>query len=148
MHLLLIRAKTVEVSYGEFFCTNCGRLTTYQHKQRVKQVLVFFIVPFLGEPIAEYVECQACKHRFPLDALRSQASPELIQILDTLKENLKAGSSMEETQSLLLDRGIDLPTVKRYVSIAAGISHKRCPRCDLRFRSDVFKCNKCGAGLR
>lgn len=147
MHSIPIPPKTVEVSYGEFTCPKCEKRTSYKHKERVRRQLVFFVVPFLGDTIAEYVECQSCRQKFPLDVLRTGISTDIQQILGAIKDKLMLGISIQEAESLLLDSGIDLPTVKRYVSVAAGIAHKKCERCHLTFVDSVPKCNKCGNAL-
>jgi len=143
MRSIPLPAKTVEVSYGQFSCPHCGRLTTYKHKERVKR-RAFLFITFLGDTIGEYIECQGCRNRFTLDVLRTGLSTDIQGIIASLKEKLSSGLSIEEVQENLLGSGIDLPTVKRYVSVAAGILHKRCPRCNLRFIDDVHKCHKCG----
>lgn len=135
--------KVVEVSHGEFVCPHCRRTTAFKHKEHVRRGF-FLFVPFLGDTIAEYVECQICRQRFPLDVLRSKLSPDVAQVLDNLKAKLQSGTSIEEAESLLIKAGIDLPTVGRCVSVAAGIGHKQCPRCNLTFRDEVLKCHKCG----
>src|SRR4051812_37305438 len=113
-------AKTVEVSYGEFVCPKCKRRTEYKHKERVRRRLIFFL-SFLGDTIAEYIECQSCQQRLPLTALRSGLSANDRQMLDALKDKLVSGTPIEEAQSMLLGSGVDLPTVTRFVSVAAGI---------------------------
>ena len=142
MRPIPLPAKTVEISYGEFACPNCNEQTVYKHKERVRRRLVFF-VPFLGETIAEYAECQRCKSQFPLDVLRAGLASDTQRILSTLAEKLNSGISVEDMQSTLLESGIELQTVKRYVSVAAGISRKRCPECGHSFRTEVMKCKKC-----
>jgi hypothetical protein len=124
-------------------CPRCERRTRYTHKERVRRRLVFFL-PFLGDTIAEYIECQSCHQHLPLSVLRSGLSADDRQMLDALKDRLVSGTSIEEAQSILLASGVDLPTVTRYVSVAAGIGHKVCSRCNLTFRDEVIKCHKCG----
>ena len=136
--------KTIDVSYGQFICSQCQRNTPYKHKERVQRRFVFFFVPILGDTIAEYIECQVCRSRFPLDVLRSGLSPDIVQILEAIKDKLKSGISTEEAEATLIRAGIDAGTVQRYVTVAAGIGLKRCPRCSLTFRGDVPKCHKCG----
>ena len=108
---------------------------------------MFLVVPFLGETLSEYVECQGCRQKFSLDVLRTGISTDVQQILGAIKDKLALGISIQEAEELLLDSGIDLPTVKRYVSVAAGIAHRKCPRCQLTFVDSVPKCNKCGNAL-
>ena len=140
---IALPAKTIEVSYGEFVCPRCERRTKYTHKERVRRRLIVFL-PFLGDTIAEYIECQSCHQHFPLTVLRSGLSEADRLMLDALREKLVSGVSMEEVHSSLVASGVDLPTVTRFVSVAAGIAHKICPRCHLTFREEVIKCHKCG----
>jgi hypothetical protein len=79
--------------------------------------------------------------------LRIGLSTDAQRILSSLTEQLKSGISIEEMQSKLLDSGIELKMVKRYVSVAAGISHKQCSQCNRTYRSDVIKCPKCSRVL-
>jgi uncharacterized protein YbaR (Trm112 family) len=146
MRAIPLPPKTVEVSYGEFVCPRCKRRTRYKHKERVRRRLIFFL-PFLGDTIAEYIECQSCRQHLPLTVLRTGLSADDRQMLDALKDKLVSGISIEEAQSMLLVSGVDIPTVTRYVSVAAGIGHKLCPHCNLTFRDEVIKCHKCGRVL-
>jgi hypothetical protein len=93
---------------------------------------------------AEYIECQSCHQHLPLTVLRSGLSEDDRLMLEALKDKFLSGISIEEAQSTLLTSGVDLPTVSRFVSVAAGIAHKLCPRCHLAFRDEVIKCHKCG----
>lgn len=142
----ILPPKTVIVSHGDFPCPNCRRVVGYKHKQRFQRRLMIF-VPFLGDMIEEYIECQVCRAKHPLGVLRSGLDPEVAQILEALKEKLGSGTSIEEVESQLSNSGIDPSTVKRYVSVAAGIGLKRCPNCNLRFKGSVTKCHRCSQVL-
>ena len=112
-------AKTVAVSYGEFVCPRCKRRTRYTHKERVRRHLVFFL-PFLGDTIAQYIECQSCHQHLPITVLRSGLSEADRLMLDALKDKLLSGISIEEAQSTLLTSGVDLPTVTRLSASQPG----------------------------
>jgi hypothetical protein len=139
-------SKTVEVSFGEFHCPKCQRLSTYKHKEEVEKKRFLFI-SFLGAALSEYLECQACKTRYSLEILRTGVSSDARQILDAIKGKLESGVSLQEAEGQLLDSGIDAGSVKRYVSVAAGIAHRKCLRCELTYIASVHKCHKCGASL-
>ena len=145
-HGLPVPPKTLEVSFGEFVCPTCRRTTTYKHKEQAERRL-FHLIPFLGRTLKEYVECQTCMQKFTMDVLRTGLSQDVEQILGALKEKLSSGTSLEEAQTFLTDKGLDARTVKRYVSVAAGIALKHCRRCHLTFRDGVLKCHKCGDPL-
>ena len=136
--------KTLEVSFGEFTCPHCKTTTTYKHMEIVKRAWVFRVMPIDAETLGEYVECQRCHKRFTMEILREKIAPDIRQMLVALQQKLSTGTSIQEAESSLLEAGFELNLVKRYVSIAAGISHKKCPRCILTFRNDVAKCHKCG----
>jgi hypothetical protein len=142
-----IHPKTLEVSFGEFVCPACKVKTAYKHKEKVKRLLLFFLVPIQGGTISEYVECQQCGERFPLGVLRGKIAPDAEQMLAALQQKLLEGTAIQEAESQLLEAGFEKVMVKRYVSVAAGINLKKCVRCELTFRGDVLKCHKCGLAL-
>jgi len=142
-----VRPKTQDVSFGEFVCPHCKETTSYKHKERVKRLLLFCFVPVTIGTIGEYVECQRCRQRYNLDILRGKIAPDIEQMLAALQKKLSEGTSIQEAESRLLESGFEMPLVKRYVGIASGIFHKKCPRCILTFRNDVIKCHKCGQVL-
>src|ERR1039457_5741895 len=147
MHLIIpARPKLLEVSFGEFVCPHCKVTTAYKHKELVKRTLIFCL-PVLGETIEEYIECQSCQKHFTLDILREKIAPDIKQMLAVLQQKLSEGTSLKEAESQLLESGFEMTMVKHYVSVAAGINHKKCPRCELTFRSAVIKCHKCGQVL-
>jgi hypothetical protein len=139
-------SKLIEVSRGEFDCPECRQFRPYIHKERVKRRLVVF-VPIMGETIEEYIECQTCRKRFPLTALRTKLSESAEQIIERLRGNLADGQPIEEAESALHDAGMPIGQVKQYMSVAAGIGRKRCPECQLTYRKNVLNCRKCSHRL-
>ena len=141
--MIPIPPKKIDVSHGEFPCPGCKQQTTFKHIQRVTRHLVH-LIPVLGDVIEEYVECQKCRQKYSTDILRTGLSGDIKQVLDSLKDKLLSGKAIQEVEATLLQSGIDAAHVKRYVSVAAGISHKHCPNCQLTYRDEVMKCHKCG----
>lgn len=139
--------KIVDVSFGEFHCPKCARLTTYWHKEKVRKRNIRLFFTILGETLEEFVECQTCKTKYSLEILRAGISADARQVLESLKEKLASGISLQEAETLLSATGAAAGSVKRYVSVAAGIAHRKCPRCQLTYVASVHKCHKCGNSL-
>ncbi|HEV7406432.1 MAG TPA: hypothetical protein VGO11_26010 [Chthoniobacteraceae bacterium] len=101
----------------------------------------------LGDILEEFIECQACRKRFPLTALRTKVSESTEQVIERLRGNLTDGQPIEEAEAALSEAGMAIGMVKQYMSVAAGIGRKRCPECLLTYRKNVLNCRKCSHRL-
>lgn len=138
------RPKIPEVSQGDFICPQCRERTHYKHMEWVECRRFFFVITFLGDTLEQYVECQRCKGKFSVETLRGEIPADQSQILNELQARLRTGTAIEHIEQDLLKAGIDLVIVRRYVSVAVGISRKRCPQGHLSYHHSVIKCTKCG----
>lgn len=139
-------SKVIEASRGEFACPECRQFRPYVHKQRYQR-RSFHLVSMLGDLIEEFVECQSCRKRFPMTALRTKMPESAEQIIERLRTNLTDGQPIEEAEGALGEAGMAIGQVKQYMSVAAGIGRKRCPECQLTYRKNVLNCRKCSHRL-
>ncbi len=141
------RGREVEVGSGTFHCPVCDVQRPYKHRRVGRYFTLYFIPLFQIQKLAEYVECQACHHVFPLEVLHKKSFPDPRRILAEVGRDLESGMTIQQVQTKLMNTGLREDVASKVIEVTAGSQRKVCPRCGSLYAESARFCVKCGSPL-
>src|SRR6187551_903515 len=91
-----VQVRSRSIGAGTFHCPHCSGDRTYSHKHARRWFSLFFIPIIPMKEIGEYIQCETCQQRFPMDVLDRPTSA-------SLAEQMIAATREAVAQLILLD---------------------------------------------
>jgi hypothetical protein len=141
------KGKTTDVARGQFFCPHCRGVRPYLRKKVTNYFTLYFIPLFPTHELSEFVTCQVCQASFPTDVLKPSAESRALEVVETVRAQLKSGLAVQTIVAGLLQAGSSREDAAVAIYAAAEGNLTACNHCHLLYAGHLAYCSACGARL-